>query len=109
MQEARLKILKQLVAEEPNEPFNKYALAMEYMNIDQSEALTLLTNIKNEHSDYLPTYYQLGGILTENENSEEAEKIYLEGISLATKQENDKILKELKGAFQRMKDEAEDW
>ena len=108
MQEARLKILKELVKEEPDEPFNKYALAMEYINIDPAEALKVLTDLRKEHSEYLPTYYQLGQILTSNENYFEAEEVYLEGIALADKQTNEKILKELKGALQLMKDEAED-
>lgn len=109
MQEARLKILRELIAEEPADPFNKYALAMEYLTIDKSEALKLLGNLHKEHPDYLPTYYQLGGLLTEDEVYDEAEKIYEQGIILATKLSNEKILKELKGALQLMKDESEDW
>ena len=34
MQEERLKILFQYLEEEPNEPFNIYAIAMEYLNKD---------------------------------------------------------------------------
>ena len=50
MQEERLKILLEYLADEPNEPFNIYAVAMEYLNKDNEEALFYLEKLLKERN-----------------------------------------------------------
>lgn len=107
MQAERLKILTELVKTEPNEPFNRYALAMEYIGSDSQEALKHLEVLLNGFANYLATYYQAAIIYAEQDEEEKAKVTFEKGIALAKKQGNEKILKELKGAFQMYKDEWE--
>ncbi|UBM58495.1 tetratricopeptide repeat protein [Marinilongibacter aquaticus] len=109
MQEARLKILLEYLQEEPHDPFNRYAVAMEYMKSDVHEARKHLELLYAEHTGYLPLYYQLGQLYTAAEDFDRAEKVYTEGIGLARKMEDVKTEKELRGAYQIMKDEREEW
>ncbi|MDP5140151.1 MAG: tetratricopeptide repeat protein [Spirosomaceae bacterium] len=107
MQAERLKILSELVETEPEEPFNRYALAMEYIGKDTAEALKHLEVLLIDFPEYLATYYQAAAIYAEQDEEEKAAAVFEKGIILAAKQRNDKILKELKGAFKMYKDEWE--
>ncbi|MFB0908626.1 MAG: tetratricopeptide (TPR) repeat protein [Spirosomataceae bacterium] len=107
MQEERLKILSELIKTEPDEPFNRYALAMEYAGKDTVESLRHLEVLLEIFPEYLPTYYQAATLYAEQEKEEKAESTFERGILLASKQNNEKILKELKGALQMYKDEWE--
>ncbi len=109
MQEQRLFFLEQYFREEPHEPFNGYALAMEYLSTDTPKALELFEMLYREHPDYLPTYYQLAKLYLESAAYSKAEEVYLKGMDLARQQSNSKTEKELKGAYQILKDETEEW
>ncbi len=109
MQAERLEILLEFLKKEPSDPFNRYAVAMELMNTDREKALEHFEIVRNEHPDYLPLYYQLGAIYFENEDIQKAELTYQTGINLAEKMNNEKTLKELKGAYQQLKDETSEW
>ena len=104
----RLEILRQFVAEEPQNAFNHYALATELLKTDKSESKEIFEYLIKHHADYLPTYYHLGALYVELGNSEVAEQTYLQGIELAKRLKNDKTLKELKGAYQMFLDEMEE-
>lgn len=105
MQAERLKILLQLLEEDPNEPFHRYAVAMEYIGKNVNEALKHLKTLLVEHPEYLATYYQAATLHAELDDEEEAASIFRRGIILAEKQQNQKTLKELTGAFQMYQDE----
>ena len=102
MNEARINLLKNYIEEEPNEPFNYYALACEYLNGKEEEALVLLRRLLNDFPDYLATYYQAAQLLQEFDEEEEALAIYTQGIALAEAQNNAKTLNELKVAKQNL-------
>lgn len=108
MQAERLNILLNFLEEEPNEPFNKYALAMEYLKTDKNKSIELFENLIEKHSEYLATYYQLAALYVENEDFEKAISTYKKGIAIAENQKNEKTLKELKGALQMLMDEIEE-
>lgn len=109
MQEERLKILLSYVEQEPEDPFNRYALAMEYLKNDADKALVHLQMLHKEHPDYLALYYQLGSLYLEKEAYDNAIKVLEEGLLLAQKQENAKAIKEIGGLLQQVKDELEEW
>ena len=104
----RLEILRQFVAEEPQDPFNHYALATELLKTDKQEAKTIFEYLVKNHADYLATYYHLGALYVELGENDLALATYEEGIELAQKIGNEKALKELKGAYQMFLDELED-
>ncbi len=107
MQEERLKILFQYLEEEPNEPFNVYAIAMEYINKDIQKAKFYLEKLLTEHPDYVPTYYHAAAVYVELEDYTKAEQIYLLGIEKAHQQQSMKAFDELKRAYRMFLDEME--
>jgi tetratricopeptide (TPR) repeat protein len=103
----RLEILRQFVEEEPQDPFNHYALATELLKSEKQEAKKIFEYLVNNHSTYLATYYHLGALYVELGENDLALSTYQQGITLAEKIGNDKAHKELKGAYQMLLDELE--
>ena len=104
----RLEILRQFVAEEPQDPFNHYALATELLKFDKTESRQIFEYLVKNYPDYLATYYHLGALYVELSEHQLAEETYNRGIALAREIGNEKTLKELKGAYQMFLDELED-
>lgn len=59
MNSERIKLLEQYVEDDPNDPFNLYALALEYQKQNPAKAGKLFELLLAKHPDYLPTYYSL--------------------------------------------------
>lgn len=98
MNKSRLNILLQYLKEEPDDPFNLYALAMEYQNVDKEKAKEYFDLLLEKHENYLPTYYHAAGYYRQKDK-ERAEEIYKKGILLAESTENKHALRELKSAY----------
>ena len=98
MSEARINLLKQYIEEEPNNPFNQYALAMEYYETAPDESLELLRNLIKNHPEYLPSYFKAAHLMWDAELWEEANITFETGIQIAEKQQDQKALQELKSA-----------
>ena len=96
----RMELLKGFTKEEPENPFNWYALALEYIEVDASKASTLFDLLLNDFSSYLPTYYTAAQFFAENNELEKAKKTFENGLILAENQQELKALKELKNAYQ---------
>jgi len=103
----RIKLLEKYIEEEPSNPFNRYALAMEYYDVDQGKALKLLQELRTAHSEYLPTYFKLANLCWDFEKWNEAESVFESGIKLAEKQGDQKALSELKSAHQNFQFEKD--
>lgn len=99
MNNQRIVLLKKFIQEEPSNPFNGYALAMEYYDDRSEEALTLLESLIENHQDYLPTYYKLAHLYWALENFENANEIFKNGIVLAQEQGDEKALSELNSSY----------
>ncbi|TAE76122.1 MAG: tetratricopeptide repeat protein [Bacteroidetes bacterium] len=95
----RIEQLLEFIETEPNEPFNRYALALEYINFDINLAQKHFEILKKQQPDYLPLYYHLGKLYEEKENYSMALEIYKQGIELARMQNNSKTEKELSNAL----------
>lgn len=95
----RLSQLKQFAEEEPGDPFNHYALALEYLKTDPSEAGRIFERLARQQPQYLPTYYPYAQWLIERKNTERAEEIFNQGIAEARQQQDQKTLKELQAAY----------
>lgn len=104
----RIQVLKDFIQKEPNDPFNKYALAMEYVTTDPKQAEILFDKLISDHPEYLPTYYQAAHLFWELGKFERALEVFEKGIELAQSQNNSKTLAELKNAFQNFQFETEE-
>jgi tetratricopeptide (TPR) repeat protein len=96
----RLRLLKEFIAEEPENPFNFYALALEIRDFDQQEAGRLFDLLLLNHPDYLPVYFPSAHFFFELGQIEKAKNIFEQGIDLAKSQKAEKTLKELQNAYQ---------
>ncbi len=99
MNSERINLLEKYIEEEPTNPFNKYALAMEYYEEAPDKALPTLRGLIVHHPEYLPTYFKLAHLLWEDEIWKEAASIFQKGIDLADQQNDQKALQELKAAY----------
>ena len=103
----RIKLLEKYIQEEPNNPFNSYALAMEYYESNPKKSLDLLLALRSAHPDYLPLYFKAAHLLWELEDSEKTTEVFQEGIKLAKEQNDAKALQELSSAFQNFQFEMD--
>ena len=101
----RITLLKSFINEDPSDPFNYYALAMELKNQDQSESINILQQLINDFPDYLPSYYQLGSSLAETNQNQRAIEVLKKGIHLATTQKDHKAMAELRQILSNIEDE----
>jgi DNA-binding SARP family transcriptional activator len=95
----RLEQLRQFVADDPSDPFNTYALALERLKSDVGEATSLLLGLLQTHPDYLPTYYQAATLLAAAGRSSEALQIAEQGMTLAQTKGDLKARRELQALY----------
>lgn len=107
MNHNRIQLLRQYIEEEPGDPFNVYALAMEYLNDAPEQARRLVKQLLADHPDYLATYYQAAALYADNGDRSRAAQLYEQGIDLARRQGNDKTLLELQRAKQAFEDDGD--
>lgn len=108
MNNDRIQQLIRFVQEEPGEPFNVYALAMEYLTTEPAQAQSYFDQLLAEHPDYLPTYYHAAALYAQLDERGRAADLYDKGIALARLQNSHKTLQELQRA-QRAFEDDEDW
>ena len=84
----RLEQLRQLLAEDPNDPFLAYGIALEIAKTDVGSGIAKLQEIEENHPTYLPVYYRLGALLSEINEDEQAIAYLRKGVVLS-KVQND--------------------
>ena len=91
----RLEQLKNYLEEDPNDPFNHYALALEFIgtNPEYAQAQLLLTIQK--FPDYVPSYYQAANMLLHGGQKELASSMIQQGKVAAARAGDHKALAEL--------------
>ncbi len=102
MNSERLKLLEEYLKNDPNDPFNLYAIATEYRSSSPEKALQYYHDLLTRHADYLPTYYQAATLLADMDKTTEAEEIFKQGINLAIAQNNALTLRELRSAYNEL-------
>jgi len=98
----RLEQLAQFLQEEPDDPFNIYALALEYQKTDATKAKALFDELLEKHPAYIPTYYHAGNLYIALERIDDAIVIFEKGISEARKQNALKALRELQAVYDEL-------
>lgn len=96
----RIHLLRQFTEEEPENPFNWYALAIEFRETNQDEAYALFAKLLVNHPSYLATYFPAAHLYAEMGEIEQSKVIFENGIALARQQKNTKALQELQNAYQ---------
>jgi hypothetical protein len=105
---SRLEQLLRFAEEEPNDPFNLYAVAMEYLKLDQGKATPFFEVLVKEHPAYVPTYYTFGKLLQAQKEFDRAMKIFTAGVGRARDAGDRKAMEELKSAISDLEFDSED-
>ena len=107
MNNDRIQQLITYIQEEPGDPFNVYALAMEFINGQPAQARPYFDQLLTDHPNYLPTYYHAAALYADLNERDRAAELYEKGIALARAQNNQKTLLELQRAKQAFEDDGE--
>lgn len=93
----RLAQLEALLAEDPNDVFVVYAIALEHYKLGSAQkSIALLKDLIAQHENYVPAYFKLGQWLSEMDAMDDA-KSYLEtGIDQAKNQGDTKAIQEMR-------------
>ena len=102
MNSERIKMLEQFVAEDPIDPFNRYALGLELAKSDKQKAKDIFDQLILANPDYVPAYYQTALLYIELSLNEEVTSIIENGIAQAKTQNNLKAVSELRGLLDEM-------
>lgn len=107
MSESRLELLQKFYAEDPDDPFNLYGLALEFQKTDVLKSDELFTKLLTEFSAYVPSYYHAAKLKTNLKQYNAALDIYKKGITVAREQNERKALQELQSAYDELLFELE--
>jgi predicted Zn-dependent protease len=100
MNPGRLEKLIEFLKNEPEDPFLKYALATEYLRLnDPDTALKYYEDLVKNHKEYVGTYYHLGKLYEALNRKEEAIKTYQEGMQVARAVRDNHALSELQAVY----------
>lgn len=100
---SRLERLKEFLEQDPDDPFNLYALAIEYLGSEPAESKALFDRLMNEHPTYVPTYYHAAKLYEQLNMTEKAIAIYEKGISIASTANDKKAERELRSSLDELR------
>lgn len=104
--EQRIQKLKEILENDPNDSFSRYALALEYMGMsDLQTAIDELQKVIQLDPQYIPGYHQLGQIFGKLNRTQEAKNVYRKGIDIAQETGVDKEAKEMREELEELEDE----
>jgi Tfp pilus assembly protein PilF len=96
-QVSRIEQLQQWIAEDAQDHFSRYALALEYGKIHEiAKMRETFEYLLQNAPEYLPTYYHAGALYEELGEIVLAEATFAQGIKQATLQQDAHALHELK-------------
>jgi tetratricopeptide (TPR) repeat protein len=98
----RLELLLRYYEDDPHDPFNIYALAIEYLKSDIEKSRELFDKVMLEHPDYVPTYYHAAKLYQDLGDKEKAISIYEKGIAVAFRNNDRKAHRELQSAYNEL-------
>lgn len=100
MSQNRLEMILEMLGNNPDDEFLRYAAALEYIKLEETdEAIRYLKSLIKDSPDYLASYYQLGKLLEIKNKASQAIKVYQKGKAIAQKQRDVKALGELEEAL----------
>lgn len=109
MQTNRLEKLLEFIKNEPEDPFLHYALATEYLRLnDSATALQYYEGLVKDHAGYVGTYYHLGKLYEALNRLPDAIETYQSGMKVAAAKRDNHAFAELKAAWQDASGEDDD-
>lgn len=97
-----------MLASEPEDPFLRYAIAIEYRKTDKTKALQMLEELATSNPEYPATYYILAEMYQEVGRMAEALATYQKGIAICQQVQDRHALSELQRAYQQLQEELEE-
>jgi len=95
---SRKQQLQAMLAEDPNDPFLRYGLAMEYLSEGaDAEAVRCFAELRAVSPDYVPAYLQEGQVLIRLGRVDEARAVLRQGIAVAQRQGDAHAAGEMQG------------
>lgn len=105
----RLQQLQTLIAQNPNDIFLIYALALEYLKNEQlAQAIQTFETLVQSQPQYVATYYQLGKCYEKKQQYTQALQTYQQGMAVALTAKDHHTHHELQGAYNLLNDELND-
>jgi tetratricopeptide (TPR) repeat protein len=102
MAPSRIEALLQFLAEDPGEPFTRFALAKEYLKAgDTARALAYFEQLVADRPEYVGTYYHLGKLYEGLGRRPDAIAAYQAGVRVAGQQRDAHARAELQDALLR--------
>jgi tetratricopeptide (TPR) repeat protein len=105
---SRLEQLLQFWQEDPNDPFTLYALATEYLAVDEAKSLFYYEKLLTEHPNYVGTYYHTGKLYARLGHYKKAEETFRKGLDVSLHAGERTAHRELQAAYREFLDEQED-
>ncbi len=110
MQQTRLDRLLAFFNDEPGDEFLKYALATEYLRLnDTQKALGFYEDLINNHPAYVGTYYHLGKLYEALNRKPDAVFTYEKGMEVARKANDLHAFSELQGIYRELTGSADEY
>lgn len=103
-EKTRREFLEEAVAQDPNNTFARYGLAMELVNTEPAVAWTHFQHLLQNHPEYAATYYQAGAFLMKQGRIDEARQVLTAGIEVTSRQGNRHAQGELQAALDDLND-----
>src|SRR5205823_618672 len=90
--------IEAMLADDPNDPFLRYGLAMEHISAgEHEEAVRCFRELIAVAPDYVPAYLQGGQTLVRLGRPDEARSMFQQGIGMARKVGNHHAADEMEG------------
>ena len=112
MEISRLDKLLEFFKSEPNDEFLKYALATEYLRLNEvDKALFYYEDLINNHPNYTGTYYHLGKLYEALGRKDDAINTYQAGMAITKAKRDNHAFSELQAVYREAMgdDDDEDW
>ncbi len=102
----RIKALKDFLAKDPGDIFSRYALALEYRSLGESEnAIAELAELLRRDPKYIAGFQQLGQIYHALNKTREAKRYLRKGIEIATAANDIHAKQEMEEELEEIEDE----
>jgi tetratricopeptide (TPR) repeat protein len=100
----RLAMLAEILAQNPDDAFARYGLAMEYSKLGEVErAMEEFGKLLAKHPDYSAGYFMAAQTLAKASRNDEAKKMLVEGISSARRTGNNHAQSEMTAMLDELK------
>jgi tetratricopeptide (TPR) repeat protein len=100
---SRIDAIQKIVDAQPNDPFPRYGLAMEFKNAGRAEeAHVTFAELERRHPEYVAQYLMHGNLLVTMHQVDEARAVYQRGIEASRKKGDNHALGELQQALAGM-------